>query len=177
MRDLEIPAKCAAVPGGPDVSPRALGAGALLVGDARYDSVSSGASVFTRGRSSTGRRVSGGFGGGMQRMSSVPVALFAAVSMLVVSALSGCAGLESDSGDEAVDEVSASIVEADELAVEELGEGEASDAASRALDPFAPHADEGGAALPSPGDLRAEPEPDPWNPGGDPTKKVGPNDV
>lgn len=114
----------------------------------------------------------------MQRMSSVPAAFFLAASMLVVASLSGCVGTESEeSRDEAVDEISASIVEADSFAVEALGGDEASDAAARTLDPFAPKNDTSGTALPSPGDLRSEPEPDPWNPGGDPTKKFGPNDT
>jgi len=113
----------------------------------------------------------------MQRKSSVPTSSFAAFSMILLVGLSGCVGPESDSSEEAVDEVASSIVEADELALEQVGDENASDAASRALDPFSPQVDGSGAALPSPGDLRAEPEPDPWNPGGDPTKKLGPNDA
>jgi hypothetical protein len=113
----------------------------------------------------------------MQTMSSGPVAFFVAAWVLVAASLSGCVGPESDSDYDAVDEMSASIVEADSLAVGELGGDEASESAGRALDPFAPQSDGSGASLPSPGDLRSEPEPDPWNPGGDPTKKFGPNDT
>lgn len=113
----------------------------------------------------------------MQRMYSVPMSLFAAASMLLLVGLSGCVGPESDSSEEAVDEAAASIVEADELTLDQLGEESTNDAASRALDPFSPQVDGSGATLPSPADLRAEPEPDPWNPGGDPTKKLGPNDA
>lgn len=171
MRDLATPPKTELERGGAGARLSAEGGRALLAGDARYAHGSVGRRVLRRDCSSRG------FGGGMQRLSRSPVALFAAASMLVVAALSGCSGPESDSSDEAVDEVSASIIEADELGVEGHGGDGARDSAGRALDPSAPESDGGGAALPSPGDLRAEPEPDPWNPGGDPTKKFGPNDT
>lgn len=157
MCNLTNPRERGGAPAGAKAGSASDRAGALLALDARYHP--------------------GRLGGGMQRMSSVPMTLFAAAWMLLGMGLSGCVGPESDSSEEAIDEASSSIVEADELAFEQLGEESANDTASRVLDPFSNPVDGSGSALPSPGDLRAEPEPDPWNPGGDPTKKLGPNDT
>lgn len=104
-----------------------------------------------------------------------------AACALALAALSGCAGGESETIGDDIEDTVASIVELEEAAafgpVSEEGPSRAGGRDASAPSGAKQPNDAASHSQPSPGDTRSEPEPDPWNPGADASKKFSPNDA